>query len=604
VKAALAFVACLLLAPSAAAALNVTLGGASASSADRLHVHGPGLPRIDHDHGLPLQPRTGHATPPQWQSADAPGDYRVQFRCASALNSTYAALGCPLYVLDPEDIMGQPVLMVDPRDPNFVAFHALHGGSGLHLVGPQPPSNRSRDDYLHQPHTVFQTIDGGGQWSDNRYYSIWRTEVGGEYDSVFGEDNAAVLDAAGNMNIGSLYAFKNQEESAFRYAAIIWKSNPINMPFERDNRYKVFRANATGAAMDSLHMAYVPGSDAVVALWREFGGSTALPLGAEGARSYIRVAYSAAGEGAPWQELPGANAVGPCQAITNPVVIQSLIFIGCLPGAGAAPDIDGRFWHVYLIDIAQQRSAHVAQVAIPGGQAVLASRGGDRLVLAAAGMNGNNPWVRLAFGSTDNRFWERLEPNYATSLRNLQVMQEPGTRVVQARILALAQSPLSHYLHVIYQERYERQASPSNVGLPDFYKSFGALDPNGAFMGRFDLNIGDAQTRVHFEPQYQGVGEAVFDELKDSIVILTDRRGNPREFVAYGDYGYVRFAEIAEENFALIVPPLGGGPPAFPAANPGVDPATVGTVAGALAGAMTLRLLAARKKRKVEAPSL
>ena len=109
---------------------------------------------------------------------------------------------------------------------------------------------------------------------------------------------------------------------------------------------------------------------------------------------------------------------------------------------------------------------------------------------------------------------------------------------------------------------------------------------------------------MNFPVSTQGVGEDIFQDLHDDILVWTDPEGRGREFVAFGDYGFVRFAEVGEENaIPFAFPPTVGTPP-IPAPTAGINPAVVGAVAGSLAMAMAARMALAKKKRTAEAPSL
>src|SRR5689334_13487865 len=103
--------------------------------------------------------------------------------------------------------MAQPDLAIDPRDSTLVAFHALHGGPGLRTAVQDPsPTEHSRDDAVHQPHTTFQSRDGGSTWDDNRYYAPEGLRTANA--EVFGEDNALELDDKGDITLASLYSHR------------------------------------------------------------------------------------------------------------------------------------------------------------------------------------------------------------------------------------------------------------------------------------------------------------------------------------------------------------------------------------------------------------
>src|SRR5581483_8297667 len=138
---------------------------------------------------------------------------QVEFVCPPALAALPTqAVDCPTYVLDAEDLMGQPALVVDPNNVHAMSFSAIHGGRGLHpLPNDQPPSERSRQNSVHQPHTTFVSNDGGKTWGDHPYYApdaIDPKMCGSvRASSLYGEDNAAVIDPRGKVVLCALYAY-------------------------------------------------------------------------------------------------------------------------------------------------------------------------------------------------------------------------------------------------------------------------------------------------------------------------------------------------------------------------------------------------------------
>ena len=68
--------------------------------------------------------------------------YGVRFKCPENVISNpegqavVDAATCPIVLRDPEDLMAQPVLQIDPQKSRYIGFNALHGGMGLE---PPPP---------------------------------------------------------------------------------------------------------------------------------------------------------------------------------------------------------------------------------------------------------------------------------------------------------------------------------------------------------------------------------------------------------------------------------------------------------------------------------
>jgi hypothetical protein len=166
----------------------------------------------------------------------------------------------------------------------------------------------------------------------------------------------------------------------------------------------------------------------------------------------------------------------------------------------------------------------------------------------------------------------------------------------------LAFVPRDGTIHFITMERYApQQGGPlQDVGTTAFSKAYNVVQATGKFLGRFDFAYGDPQARANFQPNYQGLGDEVYNDRHDSIVVVSGRSGD-RIFLAFGDHGIVRFAEAREENQPPPLFPFGAPIPPIPAAIPAANPAAVGAVAGVLSTAMLAALAAARNKKTTEA---
>ncbi len=508
------------------------------------------------------------------------GDYDLRFMCPSVARGQAEAPACPSYLIDAEDVLGQPVLVVDGKHPGFLAFNALHGGPGPELPGSSPaPSMAARDNEVHQPHTTFQSRDGGAFWDDNRYYA--RLDAA---DRIWGVDNAMGADRNGDLTIVSVYAVENSGDRT--YKATITTGGRASQPVDYDRDYVVRDTLESGAVMHDAHVAGFAAADATVALWLEgFGRETALRF----------LARSADG---PWRE-PLENA-DVCDAISNPIAQSSRLFFLCriAPSAGgtgltqgqvhmAAIDTD---WHFEILDAIPLRGTANLHLA----DASLSVDGG--VVAAGAGIEGGKPRVQVAFGVVGGN-WAP-----ARDYRAAFMDPEQGARtLVSLRINALAYMATSGTVHMILAQEFDAAADPD--GSP-FYKSYGVVHAGGRLLGSWDLGYGDPASRVLFPPHVAGLDAGVYDDAKDSIVVHATPSGDQRLFIAFGDHGVVRYAEVLE---------LQPTPPAFPPITPaspipvplaGVNPALVAAVAGVLSTAAVARMAAAKKKKTAEAPSL
>ncbi|HUR68946.1 MAG TPA: hypothetical protein VM370_06835 [Candidatus Thermoplasmatota archaeon] len=533
---------------------------------------------------LPAPPSSPHPSPPASAAADA--DYRLAFDCPDAVPGTGVPAGCPSYVLDREDVMGSPRLVLDPNDPSRAAFGALHGGRGVHPVpGAEPPTGRSRDDAVHQPHTIFRTSDGGVGWTDMPYHAPDALRVEGR--EIYGDDHALALDSSGRLHIAALYSYRDGSGplatgAPFQSAVALWKAHDIARDVDYHANLKVLApASDPAARIDSLDLVHVAASDVVAVVWREVP-----PTG----EPQVTLFWSKGSDGALWNAAK--VGIAGCAAITNPVALDASIVLGC------ATDEAGP-WTVYGIDTASWTAAPLGDAPLTTQNALLLERSAGFLVLVGSGLTeASTPTVQVAYGERGAR-WSSAEEIAPQLTRG-----DPASVMVDARVTAAVYSPLSGNLHLIYLERYDLgQGGQEGAGRPEFYKTLASVQAEGTFQGKIDLGIGTVN-RAAFSPTLTGAGGDVYGDLHDGLAVWTDpRTGAAREFAAFGDYGFVRYAEIVEENFLSPIAPLSANVPPIPAASAGSVPLLVGVPAGILAGSMVARTLWARKAAAAEAPS-
>lgn len=570
----------------------------------------------------PLQPAAGEeqdiVIPVSLGKADASeaadGSYGVRFKCPEIVydraeeQAGIEAATCPLWVFDQEDIMSQPILAVDPQNFNIMAFNALHGGRGLHappeLGGSVPPSDRSRYNTLHQPHTTFRSTKAGAEWSDERYYAPEALRDGNER-IIFGEDNAFAIDAEGKGYIASLYAWKEQAEKNYHYTVALWKTHRLNRAI---NYYESLSLKHTTSAfnkIDSLHAVYAPGAHRVLVMWRE--SITNASANKDGMAGWVEFYSTIPGEGAQWQKQPQIQRVGPCRAITNPLAVGPYVYFGCLPDRGFSGAANASYdrWQMFSIDPKTLNTKYLSPVPMGTPQGMLVDRGGTGyMIFIGSGLDAGVPNVLMSYGALGAN-WQDVE-SYGRELRN-DNMPERATRA-EARVTAAIFTRETGNIHLLFMEKYRFQGNAQEQvdrQGKTYYKTYAVVRPIAGFRGKFDesLQFGEGRSRLQIGLPYQGgFTEDVFNDLHDSIVVWKDVRykGKEKIFVAFGDYGYIRFGEVVEENagIAIPLPPL--SPPPIPVPLEAVNPAASGTAAAALMGLMLLRLLAARKKAAVE----
>ncbi len=523
-------------------------------------------------------------------AAASEGGYRILFRCPETVGGTGVPAACPAYVLDREDILSQPILVIDPNNPEDIAFHALHGGRGIHpLPNAQPPSSRSRDDQVHQPHTTFRSTDGGKGWEDMPYHapdSLQDRRTPPQRE-IYGEDNAATLDAQGRLTLASLYSYREGAATPtgtpgpFQYVIGAWKSHPIGKgPVDYHVNVKLLTPSENATRVDSLHATYVRGSDVITLTWREEN--------ADG--STIALRWSRPQDGALWNAAD--IAIGPCSAVSNPLAYESLLFIACRPNATAP-------WEMRAIDTALWSVTDLGATPLSATHATLVERGqsGFMMLIGSGVRDDGSPTVAISYGEQGARWSSPEEIGHDLTLA-------AGAPILDARVTAASYHPQSGNIHLIYLERHEiTSTNADGASQPEFAKVFAAVKAEGTFQGKIDLQLGTV-SRVDYSPTLTGAASGAFDDLHDGIVVWKDpKSGRTREYIAFGDYGYARFAEVVEENFlSPLAIPIAQVPP-VPVASAGTAPVLVGLGAGVIAGSMVARTMWARRKSTVEAPT-
>lgn len=562
---------------------------------------------------LPLVAATLHPADAQGVG----GGYGVTFVCPPIVSSdaapqsvpspSQAAPTCPAYIFDAEDVMAQPRLVVDGRDPGLLAFNALHGGSGIRAPTQDPqPTPRSRDNAVHQPHTTFVSTDKGADWQDHRYASPLATTHESQpplpipltpptqtSNQVFGEDNAMVADRHGKLTIASLYSVRDQAGGPVRFRVVAWREGRIGDALDYDRGYVVLSPTDANATIDSLNAVDVPEAHQTVLAWRETGSD---------GKAWLQVAHLPQDDGgAQWTLLDRAQRIGPCAAVSNPIDSQGVLYVGCLPAAGYAGAPAKGQAQMHEVFPGNWTSQRIGPTPVLGATSLtLASADAlshGMMVLAGGGIREGAPEALLAVG-VKGAAWGHLH-DYGPQMTDLPA--HVGTPLLEVRINALDVLGASGTVHFLYMERYSVQGSS---GQQEFAKEYGVATANGRFLGKFGLNYGDPQARMAISPQVTGASGEDFNDQHDSIVTVHDRTGKERTFVAFGDYGAVRFAEVVEvQPPPLVIPPL-SAPVAIPTLAASTSPALVGAAAGALSAAAVLRAALAKSKKAVEAPTL
>lgn len=524
-------------------------------------------------------PRSSHSS---WAS-EPTTEYDLRFVCPDVAESAPTVPGvpvgeaptaCPAYVLDVEDMLAQPDLAVDPRDPSLVAFHALHGGPGLRTALQAPaPTEASRDNQVHQPHTTFQSRDGGAFWDDNRYYAP--TALSDANAEVFGEDNAIALDRSGKATLASLYSHRAEAGGPVGYTVYLWSSDRISSRVEYE-KANVAREVPAGLVADSLDLVWHPGAGRMVALWRV--------TGPDGPRVHVE---HQDGQWTSWDDATWQPRVGACDALSNAIGLGDRVVFACAQGAetrvwALEPDLD-----VTDLGVAPLRGMTSLRLADAGSL-----RDGGA-VLAGAAVREGRSIVTVAWG-VPGEDWGR-PTEHGSSLTDLD--NRAGADLVEARVTALAVLGTSGTAHFLVQERFS-----GGQGLDGriFGKTYGVVQSTGRFLGTFGIGYGDPQSRATVPATVSGSGLGGYADAHDGMVVVPGPLGDDRLFIAFGDYGYVRFAEVVEvEPTVPVFPPI-AAPAALPTLSAATSPVLVAAAAGVLSMAAVSRIVLARSKKSVE----
>lgn len=519
--------------------------------------------------------------------------YQVVFECIDQDSQSPLANDpvCPSFVLDQHDAMTQPAMAVDPRNPKFVGFNALHGGRGaVSTSASEPPTIRSRDNEVHQPHTTHRTGNAGGDWIDMPYYAP--DTMAQEGWEIYGEDNAIALDGAGRVYLASLYAIRDPvvpfgaSPEPFRYAVGVWKAGTLHGNIDYHTNVLVLRAGNDGFnVIKDLHAVHEPVADRVAVTWLEDGASD-VP------GAFVRMHTTDPDVGGIWNNMSLEPRIGPCTSTSNPVARAGEIVIGCMPPEGAT---ENGTMLLYGIHAETHETRLIRETPTKGDAPRLVARGEQgHLMTVSTTIDSEGPHLWVAYGDADDR-WSDLRDHIALATNPSPVAIE------MSRVTAAVFRPSSGNLHIVYMERFvPSDGAATLAGEAQFYKSFIALRAEADVQAAVDLQVGQA-TRADVSATSSGVSIDAFEDLHDALVVWEDPHSNDeREYIAFGDHGYVRFAQVTERG-ALPAPVLVGPQVVpIPLASAGVNPLVYGAAAGVMSMALVTRMLARRNKAAVE----
>lgn len=528
------------------------------------------------------------AVAPAAEAAKGPAGYEIELSCPSDETygdprEGYLYEGCPQRARDEADLLGQPVFVVDPKDPDRVAFHSLHGSHDR-----DGPSDHSRDG---QTHTVFASTDHGVHWSDNPYTP---SDAGLDAEESYGQYAAAAVDGDGRLHLASLYATRQDEASPLRWTLATWRLPGITSVEDSEAFSGATLLDApNGSRIRTPWLVRAGGVNGTVTLtWWEGAGD-------DGA---IRAATAVDGS---YRRLNLTGAAAPCADGSNAASHDGLVYVACRRPGGALDLLE--------IEPRTGRVTVAGTIGLPAGDPHLAVGAEGQTAVASIRVADGNVEASLAFGWSGSR-WGPVR-QVGDALTNAS-----DERVLDAGIQAMRIRPRSGALHVVYMERTppsDDVTSPVTSRTESGYaKRLAVFHPSHGPVTQLDLPVGNALARDDVE-WVSDANRDAFRGRRDSLTLFPGQDGTVREIVAYGDTGVIGYAHVLEDPGDLAAP---APPPAPTTPNPVVDPAgaatssAAGTTSGAkllvgvgvagMALAMVARLLLTRNRTPSEVPDL
>jgi hypothetical protein len=584
-------------------------------------------------------------------------EYRLVVDCPETYAATGSSLGisCPVRATDPQDMMGDPSIAVDPLDPANLILASLHGGvhdGGAAGAGsatcPPGPTPKSR---CGQVFTTFTSTDHGASWIDNPFTPP--SEVGSD---AYGEHPQVTIDPYGHVYVGSLYAMP-RGNGLFDYVIAAQKFASIDtIDNEQDGEYHtqyldpVLKGNAIrqmwflfNAATDNMTIVWtetpqVPGEAQEEAqpgcLLPPPAPCIPPPAGAGRGRAAsnhtqpqspgaIGVVWSTSSTRSPYHYQDEEDAIAPCSRSTNPVLSEGWLYVGCV-----ADPSQGEFrWNprtapgtveMFRMDPNGGTPQYIGASPLIGGQPKLGVRSDGRLALVSAQATDGALSLDAVFGKYDGGSGRVAWGSVAHHGPKV-AKTDPAIRVVEANVQDVIYREHSGVLHLLLKTRVQASGvgvtSATSTLAPHILKSIVAIDESHGVVTVMPLPVGRIENRTS-DPAIMQAPELAYNDLSDDFLQLplqdsysyTDPNGvetvlgpaYAREFFAVGDYGQVMFAELIEIT-TLRGPaalPINAPPPPVPAAASSLNASAVlvPAVGVSVVGLMAAAFIANRRK--------
>jgi hypothetical protein len=490
--------------------------------------------------------------------------------------STNSLSTCPVRAVDPQDMMGDPSLGVDPLEPANLVIASLHGSasnqgtesgpvtfaSGCGQKGPSPKSR------CNQVFTTFTSDDYGAFWRDNPYFPP------DEVQGAFGEHAQVTFDPYGHVFIGSLYAVP-LGGGRFQYEVGAQKFEDIYTINTEQTRgggcggcYHLTWIEPTfpDNAIQQMWFLFNPTTDNMTMVWHEITqkevanrteppkqclvpevpplpcipppsgarsrhpGATVLDASAPTDASpmgVIGIVWSGASVEDEYVRQPFDQTIGPCSGGTNPVLSEGYVYVGCVanPSEGTFrwnPQTLQGTLELFRVDPRGQVE-YMGASPLNGGAPKLGVRSDGRLALVTTQARDGQLELAAVFGHYKPQTG-RIEWGTAESYGPKVTPPLPGVQVARPNIQDLIYREHSGVLHLILRETLEPSgvgaASASTLVGPHIRKTLLAIDEQRGIVGRLPLDIGNPANRT--DPVLLQAPERAYEDLSDDLVQLPE----------------------------------------------------------------------------------
>ncbi len=446
--------------------------------------------------------------------AQAAPAYTLELLCPAGASE------CPVQVVDGDDALGDPALVIDG---DTIAVASLHGTGDANNA----PSPKSRGG---QPFTTLISQDRGASWIDKPYYPP--PFVGND---ALGEHPAIAMSPFGAVFVASLYTTPAGE--GFEDRIVTQRFSSLRQVMSQQDGAYAAQAIPPHYEHNRIGQMWFVGDagDAISVVWNE----QATPQAVQADRNATGGIHMA------WikdqaDHFTPTSLITPCNSSTNPVWYDGHIHIGCQvsssdfpwrPGA-AAGDID-----LFRFDAQGETIEYLGPTPLSGGAPKLAMSSDGRLAVATAAVVAGALRLDAAFGFVNDT--RLLWPQNHSLGASLSLPE-----ITEANIQDMLWHEASGAVQLILKQRTPAQ-TPTVGGIPvapTFHKQIVALHGEHGLLATLPLPLRGLAQRTD-DPSLLAQPDDVFNDLSDDLAPGSGQLAG-RTFMAIGDYGIIQFAEV------------------------------------------------------------